>query len=152
MSSSYLCSKLCWLKLCLTPFPFVFPPLFSFIPPSPHHSPTQPLVTRPPPLSPSVVRRSSVHCTPPVTSLFSPSPLLWNVKTLVLLSWLNQMSFLSQISPLFYFALHLQSFLKVAALFASPLPQPPPVPPLMKIKLLSKTYGVAEQLMRSTFF
>lgn len=117
-------SKLWWPTLCLTPFLLVFLPLFSFIPPSPHHSPTQPLVTCPPPSfiffhCQAVI--SSPHSSRYISFLPISSFVKW--KTLVLLTWLNHLPFLSQILPLFYFILHLQSFWKVAALFASPLPQ-----------------------------
>lgn len=140
----YCClSRICWPTLCLTPFPLVFPPLFSFLPPSPHHSPISHTPS-------NLIRRLQLSGGQQFTTfyllhLFPPSLLLWNVKALVRLSWLNHPSLLSQNSSFFYRTLNFQSFLKVSALFTSTHLSDPYWEKPYFLKM------IAEQLMCSTF-
>lgn len=143
-------SRICWPTLCLTPFPLVFPPLFSFLPPSPHHSPISHTPS-------NLIRRLQLSDGQQFTTfyllhLFPPSLLLWNVKALVRLSWLNHPSLLSFV-PKLVFLLPNPSFPKFSESLCSLYI------PFASTTHLSDPYWekpyflkmIAEQLMCSTF-
>lgn len=139
-------------SVCLVFFPAhpLLNPISSCFSSSFFFPPSIPTSVTPPPRrhsSSSIVGRSAVHYI--LLHLFPPSLFLWNVKTLVRLSWLNHPSLLSQNSSFFYRTLSFPKFSESRCSLYIPFASTTQVSDWEKNPYFLKL--IAKQLMCSTF-